>query len=426
MKTIAALLATSLLIGGQAIAGDKQPRIVNGTQADATQYPWFVTVMSDGGQCGGSLIHPRWVLSAAHCFSPGQAPSTVEVTIGRQKLSESTTGQAIVAANIHIHPQYDSASNDNDIALVELSADANGQVVKLGAPATALTAGINARAVGRGGLAAPAGYLTDAYSLSTSCSDDLAGCIAEAKALGKTNTEIVTTLLQANGLGNAKLGIGYQALVTQSGLGASSSPSVDQLITAFGGNNGVTTMAEIIIEAAGVSDELRQVDLPLVDSATCGTSTGYTITDNMLCAGYSGTPKDTCQGDSGGPLVIRNGQGSDWLQVGIVSYGGTCATNYGVYSKVANYLDWIEGYVPNFAYDRLFAWGESYVASLLKPAGTERSMSIATFYARLYSATGYGIGYNSQDQQLYFYDGANLSPLGAITGWIDQAKAAGY
>lgn len=426
MKTIAALLATSLLLAGNAIAGDKQPRIVNGTQADATQYPWFVTVMSNGGQCGGSLIHPRWVLSAAHCFEPGQAPSTVEVTIGRQKLSESTTGQAIVAASIYMHPSYDSVSSDNDIALVELSADASGTVVKLGAPVTALTAGISARAVGRGGLAAPAGYLTDIYSLSTSCSDDLAGCISEAQSLGKTGADIITTLLKSNGLGNATQGIGYQALVTQSGL-SSTSPTVEQLVAAYTANGSdLVAMAEIIIEAAGTSDELRQVDLPLVDSTTCGTSTGYTITDNMLCAGYSGTPKDTCQGDSGGPLVIRNGQGSDWLQVGVVSYGGTCATNYGVYAKVANYLDWIEGYVPNFAYDRLFAWGESYVASLLQPAGTERSISIAPFYARLYGATGYAIGYNSQDQQLYFYDGANLSPLGAISGWIGQAKAAGY
>jgi secreted trypsin-like serine protease len=426
MKTIAAMLASSLLIGGSAFAGDKQVRIVNGTEANATNYPWFATVMSNGGQCGGSLIHPRWVLSAAHCFEPSQAPSTVEVTVGRQKLSESTTGQAIVAAAIHIHPAYDSVSSDNDMALVELSADASGAVVKLGAPATALTPGIAARAVGRGGLAAPAGYLTDAYGLGTSCGDDLEGCITEAQALGRSDVEIVTTLLKANGLGDARQGIGYQALVAQSGL-SSVTPTVEQLVAAYdAAGSGVLGMAEIVVEAAGSSDELRQVDLPLVDSATCGTGTGYTITDNMLCAGYSGTPKDTCQGDSGGPLVIPNGQ--DWLQVGVVSYGGTCATNYGVYAKVPNYLDWIEEYVPNFAYDRLFAWGESYVASLLKPTGAERSITAAPYYARIYGATGMALGYNSQDQQLYFYDGAHWPPssIGAVSGWIQQAKDAGY
>jgi V8-like Glu-specific endopeptidase len=426
MKKFAAVLATSLLFCGSALAGDKQTRIVNGTQADATQYPWFVTVNSNGGQCGGSLIQARWVLSAAHCFDPGQDPGTVEVIAGRQKLSDSTAGQSIIAASIHIHPYYDANSSDNDIALVELSADANAEIVKLGAPVTPLGAGISARAVGRGGLAAPAGYLTDTYGLSISCSDDLEGCLAEARTSGRTETEIATTLLQANGLGNASQGVGYQALVAQSGL-SSAAPTVAQLVAAYDGDGrGLLGMAEIVVEAAGTSDELREVDLPLVDGTACGSSTGYTITDNMLCAGYHGTPKDTCQGDSGGPLVIRNGQGSDWLQVGIVSYGGTCATNYGVYAKVANYLDWIEQYVPNFAYERLFAWGESYVASLLQPTGAERSLSIAPFYARLYGTTGYAIGYNSQDQQLYFYDGANLNPLGPISGWIDQAKAAGY
>jgi secreted trypsin-like serine protease len=426
MNRLSAILASTLILGGSALAGEKQVRIVNGTEANAANYPWFATVMSNGGQCGGSLIHPRWVLSAAHCFEPGQAPSTVEVTIGRQKLSASATGQAIVAANIHIHPAYDSVSSDNDMALVELSADAVGAVVKLGAPATALTAGITARAVGRGGLAAPAGYLTDAYSLGTSCSDDLEGCIAEAQSLGKSDVQIVTTLLQANGLGDARQGVGYQALVEQSGL-SSASPTVEQLVAAYAAaGSGVVGMAGIIIEAAGGSDELRQVDLPLVDSATCGSSTGYTITDNMLCAGYSGTPRDTCQGDSGGPLVIPSGQ--DWLQVGVVSFGGTCATNYGVYAKVANYLDWIEGYVPNFAYDRLFAWGESYAASLLRPTGAERSLTAAPYYARIYSASGMALGYNSQDQQLYFYDGAHWPPssLGPVSDWLQQARDAGY
>jgi len=426
MKSTALLLAATLLIGGPVLASDKQVRIVNGTETNAANYPWFATVHSDGGQCGGSLIHPRWVLSAAHCFEPGQSPFTVEVVVGRQKLSEPATGQSIVAANIHIHPAYDAVSSDNDIALIELSEDASGTIVKLGATATALTPSIVARALGRGGLAAPAGHLADTYSLATSCSDDLVGCIVEAKAIGKTDVQIITTLLNANGLNTPTQGIGFQQLWEQSTLASSSRPTIAQLVAAHdAAGSDVFGMAEIIIEAASSSDELRQVDLPLIDNTTCASSTGYTLTDNMLCAGYSNTPKDTCQGDSGGPLVIPSGQ--DWLQVGVVSFGGTCATNYGIYAKVANYLDWIEEYVPNFVYERLFAWGEATVASMLKPVGNERSQDIDVYRARIYPASGTAVGVGKTDRQLYFYDGSNPpAALGPVDSWIDQAKEAGY
>ena len=65
----------------------------------------------------------------------------------------------------------------------------------------------------------------------------------------------------------------------------------------------------------------------------------------LFCLGI-----DSCQGDSGGPLVLRDGnkEGEPWYLIGIVSYrtsDGTihCGGGFpGVYTKVTNYLDWIE------------------------------------------------------------------------------------
>ena len=55
---------------------------------------------------------------------------------------------------------------------------------------------------------------------------------------------------------------------------------------------------------------------------------------------------DSCQGDSGGPLVVRDGneEGKPWYLIGVVSFGTSeCGIGHpAVYTKVTNYLDWIE------------------------------------------------------------------------------------
>ena len=102
---------------------------------------------------------------------------------------------------------------------------------------------------------------------------------------------------------------------------------------------GVTTSGSQV-----AASNLMEVLVPLVDSALCNLSYGDTITENMLCAGYMEGGKDSCQGDSGGPLISTYyGQR---VQIGIVSWGNECAKRGypGIYTKVQNYIPWIEGY----------------------------------------------------------------------------------
>ena len=64
------------------------------------------------------------------------------------------------------------------------------------------------------------------------------------------------------------------------------------------------------------------------------------LTKNMICAG--GGKVDSCQGDSGGPLVVNVDE--KFTLAGITSWGYGCGISGspGVYTKVANYINWIE------------------------------------------------------------------------------------
>ncbi|XP_059783096.1 vitamin K-dependent protein C isoform X3 [Balaenoptera ricei] len=90
---------------------------------------------------------------------------------------------------------------------------------------------------------------------------------------------------------------------------------------------------------------LNFVKVPLVPHNVCVLAMQNKISENMLCAGILGDPRDACEGDSGGPMVVSF-RGT-WFLVGLVSWGEGCGrlNNYGVYTKVSRYLDWIHGYI---------------------------------------------------------------------------------
>ncbi|ELV13709.1 Complement factor I [Tupaia chinensis] len=66
----------------------------------------------------------------------------------------------------------------------------------------------------------------------------------------------------------------------------------------------------------------------------------------MECAGTDDGSIDACKGDSGGPLVCTDDNGVAYVW-GVVSWGENCGKPEfpGVYTKVANYFDWISYHV---------------------------------------------------------------------------------
>ncbi|XP_058154035.1 trypsin-like [Dasypus novemcinctus] len=83
---------------------------------------------------------------------------------------------------------------------------------------------------------------------------------------------------------------------------------------------------------------LQCLKAPVLSDSVCRNSYPGQITNNMICLGFLEGGKDSCQGDSGGPVVCNGA-----LQ-GIVSWGYGCAQQGkpGVYTKVCNYVDWIQ------------------------------------------------------------------------------------
>jgi secreted trypsin-like serine protease len=111
-------------------------------------YPWMASVQLQGEhECGGTLLAPRWVLTAAHC-TDDQKAADFQVVLGRTQLS-STDGTATKVDRIVQNAAYKTdPAGGHDVSLLHLATPSSAQPLQL-ADATP-PAGASVRVIGWG------------------------------------------------------------------------------------------------------------------------------------------------------------------------------------------------------------------------------------------------------------------------------------
>jgi hypothetical protein len=155
-RVLVLLLALAAVLPATAGAQTVDPRIVNGATTADGDYPWTVALVTHSNPgttdfrnrqfCGGSLIAPDLVVTAAHC-TVASNPASLEVIAGTNDLNPVSAGDRFNVSQIYVHPYAETRSDHTpvprrDASLLKLAAPVPGaeKLIPVGTAAEAAAA----------------------------------------------------------------------------------------------------------------------------------------------------------------------------------------------------------------------------------------------------------------------------------------------
>ncbi|MFH8795760.1 trypsin-like serine protease [Streptomyces sp. NPDC017941] len=141
-RAVRAVLAAATATTALALVAANAPAanaVIGGTEVPNDAYPFTVAVLDKGPGsvkdrqfCGGSLVAPDTVMTAAHCLVDDRRkpvkPKAVQTAVGRTVLSRAGQGRIrdVAEDGILVHPRYLRGKDAYDLAFIKLSKPVRG------------------------------------------------------------------------------------------------------------------------------------------------------------------------------------------------------------------------------------------------------------------------------------------------------------